>query len=736
MPLGSFRLNSLAKSISQIIQELFNTFTWGGNASGQLGLGYTSGNNEIPFNISNLRNLDPQDISFSKVSAGSSHSLAITTSGELWAWGLNSSGQLGLGDVTARTSPTRVGTATNWAQASAGGAHSLAITTSGELWAWGNNSSGQLGRGDTTTPQTTPIQIGSATNWVQVIAGANHSLAITTSGELWAWGANASGQLGRGNTTSPQTSPIRIGTATNWASVNAGANHSLAITTSGELWAWGLNTNGQLGRGNTTSPQTSPIQVGTATNWAQATGGDAHTIAITTSGELWAWGSNVNGRLGVGDTTQRTSPTQVGTATNWAQASAGGAHSLAITTSGELYAWGSNLNGRLGVGDTTQRILPTQVGTATNWAQASAGTSHSLAITTSGELWAWGLNTNGRLGIDLDHPNPSGVELLSTIISAGISHSLAITTSGELYAWGDNVFGQLGRGDATTSPQTIPTQVGTATNWAKVSGGTHTVAITTSGELYAWGNNGGGQLGRGNTTTPQTTPIQIGSATNWAQVNCGNTYTMAITTTGELWAWGDNGSGQLGLGDITRRTSPTRVGSATNWAQVSCSQTNVSTTVHSLAVTTTGELWAWGNNGSGQLGFGDTTQRTSPTRVGTATNWASVKAASGYSLAVTTSGELWAWGNNATGQLGQDDITQRTSPTRVGSATNWAQVSGGGGHSLAITTSGELWAWGSNVNGRLGVGDTTQRTLPTQVGTATNWAQVSCGPVFTMAIKS
>jgi alpha-tubulin suppressor-like RCC1 family protein len=375
MPLGSFRINSLGRrrGQEQNTGELFNLFSWGNNANGRTGLNITVDTTLTPTQVGTATN-------WLEVESNNAWSIAITTTGELWAWGGNTNGRLGLGDTAQRTIPTRIGSATNWAQVSAGSIHSLAVTTTGELWAWGGNTTGQLGRGNTTSPQTSPIRIGSATNWARVSAGNQHSLAITTTGELWAWGGNTAGQLGRGNTTSPQTSPIRIGSATNWAQVSAGiGNQSLAITTTGELWAWGNNDQGRLGLGDTTQ-RTSPTRVGSATNWAQVRTGSSHTLAVTTTGELWAWGENTSGRLGDGTTTQRTSPTRIGSATNWARVSAGNQHSLAVTTTGELWAWGNNTSGRLGLGDTTQRTSPTRVGSANGWLKVSAGTDHSIGI--------------------------------------------------------------------------------------------------------------------------------------------------------------------------------------------------------------------------------------------------------------------------------------------------------------------------------------------------------------------
>ena len=156
------------------------------------------------------------------------------------------------------------------------------------------------------------------TNVTQVSAGGGHTVAVKTDGTLWAWGNNSNGQLGDGDTTDQWSSPVQVGTDTHWASVAAGFDHTVAVKTDGTLWAWGSNSNGQLGDGAT--DQWSPVQVGTDTHWASVAAGNASTVAVKIDGTLWAWGSNWIGQLGlgVGDMTDRWSPMQVGTDTNWA----------------------------------------------------------------------------------------------------------------------------------------------------------------------------------------------------------------------------------------------------------------------------------------------------------------------------------------------------------------------------------------------------------------------------------
>ena len=357
-----------------------------------------------------------------------------------------------------------------------------------------------------------------------------------------------------------------------------------------------------------------------------------------------------------------------------------------------LFTWGSSASfGEGGHNDIVNRSSPTQVGSQNRWAKVDAGHDRCMAVKTNGTLWTWGMGTGGQMA------------------------------------------------NNTAYNRSSPIQVGALTNWAIPSSGNAPVAcIKTDGTLWMWGDNGGyGALGQNNTVN-RSSPVQVGSSTNWTAVAAGGSWCLAVDG-GKLFAWGKNtssgtNSGQLGLNDLIPRSSPTQVGSLTNWAQPA---TNVRSLGFSLCTKTDGTLWSWGFAGAdaiygrtnyGNLGLNDNNPRSSPTQVGSLTNWAIPSAGLGHSICTKTDGTLWTWGRNADGQLGLGDLINRSSPCQVGALTTWAKPTADNKASACIKTDGTLWTWGYNSQGQLGLGNNyPERSSPVQVGSLTGWQAVNGG---------
>ena len=348
-------------------------------------------------------------LSIREVAAGGNHTVAIAADGSLWAWGENSFGQLGtgVGELGNRTTPVRIGTDTNWRSVSAGSIHTVAIRTDGSLWEWGHPWGFRFGEitEEAAVARAVPRRIGTDTNWASVSAGVSHTVAIRTDGTLWAWGDNYRGQLGDGTTSSESgeghITPRQIGTDSDWADVSAGGYHTVAIKTDGSLWAWGCNRHCQLG----VEPwgwgynRTVPVRVGTDANWTGISAGGLHTMAIRADGSLWAWGWNEFRQLGASTAIGwGAMPVRVGGDSDWASVSAGFYHTVATKADGSLWAWGDNRQGQLGDGGRYMRDTPGRIGSDRNWTSVAAGIEYTVGIRSDGSLWTWGRNLRGQLG--------------------------------------------------------------------------------------------------------------------------------------------------------------------------------------------------------------------------------------------------------------------------------------------------------------------------------------------------
>jgi alpha-tubulin suppressor-like RCC1 family protein len=357
-----------------------------------------------------------------------------TSQSVAWAWGSNGSGQLGDGTVTGRSSPVSVvGGITDWCQVDIRFSTTVALRKNGTAWAWGNNGGGPLGD-NTTTARSSPVSVvGGISDWLQISAGGQHTLARRSNGSAWAWGCNTVGQLGD-NTTTSRLSPVSVvGGFSDWCQVSGGNLHSLAIRTSSGAWSWGCNNYGQLGDGTNTS-RSSPVSVvGGFTDWCQVSAGNVVTVAVRTGGSAWAWGTNYCGHLGDNSTTPKSSPVSVvGGFSDWCQVSTALNHSLAVRTNGTIWAWGANGCGRLGDGTTVAKSSPVSVvGGFTNWCQASAGRCHSVAVRNNGTVWSWGVATGGALGDNNSISSSSPVSVVGGIsdwvqVSAGLFTTVAL----------------------------------------------------------------------------------------------------------------------------------------------------------------------------------------------------------------------------------------------------------------------------------------------------------------------
>jgi alpha-tubulin suppressor-like RCC1 family protein len=366
--------------------------------------------------------------------------------------------------------------ATGWGATSTGGTiRPAAVYPAGSLFAWGDNEGGQLGNGDmSSNPALSPVavKLPAGTEVTQAQGSCENAYALTAQGQVWAWGDNSAGQLGDGGQEHSSSVPVRVSlpAGVTVTSVQAGCQHAVALTSTGEVLAWGINADRELGDGGIESSSNIPVRVHmpTGIRVTAVSAGDNFSLALTAAGQVFAWGDNSSGRLGAG-TTGAFSPTPVPVKlpalTRVTAISAGTEHSLARTVSGGVLAWGANSLGELGDGGAEDHSnVPVRVSLprGTRVTSVSAGFSNSMALTNFRQVLVWGTNQHGELGTGtatgfglLPTPVKLPAGSLVTAITAGHRHDVALTATGRVYGWGTGSL--LGTGSSSEMPS-LPVQ--------------------------------------------------------------------------------------------------------------------------------------------------------------------------------------------------------------------------------------------------------------------------------------
>ncbi|MBI0085728.1 MULTISPECIES: RCC1 domain-containing protein [Bifidobacterium] len=832
-----------------------NLYSWGSTS----GLGRDFDLITTPADRPGIVTPPEESVRFTQFSAGLSFSLALGSDGNLYSVGYNSSGQLGDGTTTSSSGALRKvimpADGTKFTRISAGFTHSLAIGSDGNLYSWGDNSSGQLGNG-TTDSLGTPSKVSLPTGvpkFTQISAGTNHSLALGSDGNLYSWGYNYHGELGNGNSGSvvPLPTPskrIMPTDGTKFTQISTGYNHSLALGSDGNLYSWGDNAYGQLGRSISGVNDGTPRKVNLPTGvsrFTQVIAGGYHSLALGSDGNLYSWGDNSKGQLGrVTSGTQDGTPGKVAmpTGVTITQASAPGTisgdFSLALGSDGNLYSWGDATYGRLGrntsgkfdgnpgmvdfpakpkptgvkfgdtpgmsltdnKGGTWSVITPPHAGgktdVAVSWSRNGQQPDAHLDYTyissytvafdsdggkptpdpqriTEGQQAArptaspakdgflfdgWFLKDaegGSKVAYDFSQPVTGNITL--------VAHWSPANTGG--WSISPSKGNAMGGQQTTITPPKLSrgirfNQISAggfqAGNWCGFS-----VGVASDGNAYAWGSNQHGQLGQGSaSSTPQKTPVRVplpdgvASSFTYKQAVAGGYHVLAIGSDGIVYSWGANDHGQLGDNTTTERSKPLPVKGADGQPfkafQVSAGAFD------SAAISPDGRVYTWGSENNNFTDY--STSKLAPALAkdpnGSGQGLHADQVSLGWSfiMAMDADGNVYTWGYNNYGQLGNGTATGTTNatyaadPARVPDPKDAsrtfkaAQISAGGFHALAIGQDGAAWAWGCNSLWELGDWSTANKPRPTQVGNPTNSsqpfqvAQISAGVHHSLAV--
>lgn len=393
------------------------------------------------------------------------------------------------------------------------------------------------------------------------------------------------------------TSTITAVRPGHYLSVVAGGAHTCGVTTDNWVLCWGASQYGQLGSGASGNAN-APVGVG-GTSFSQLAATSIRNCALTPDGVAYCWGDAGVGALGLGTTAApdqcfhncSETPVAVSGGLRFTTIGVGQEHACALVASGAAYCWGYNARGLLGMG-----IMDGPEDCVTD--DGRSGPCSTVPAAVVGGLRFTALAVGGSMGV-------SG------------EHTCGISTTGTAYCWGENTFGQLGDGTTTDRAAPVPVAGGLAFI-ALTIGFAYTCGLTTDGAAYCWGSNQGGALGVGTTQGPEscfrgepipcsTVPVAVAGSLQWAAISAGG-HTCAITPTGDAYCWGGSGP-ELGTGTTELATSPTAVSGGLKFATINAGSR------HSCGVTQTGIAYCWGNNDTGQLGTGSTISSNVPLRV-------------------------------------------------------------------------------------------------------------------------
>eukprot|EP01080_Neovahlkampfia_damariscottae_P006370 gene6370-10377_t len=439
------------------------------------------------------------------ISAGKSFSLALDKNGDVFGFGNSINGQFGMTGLFS--TPTKI-SLSNIKQISAGFDHSLFLDAFGNLYASGVNTKGQLGNGNTDT-QNTPQLITSLQNVTKLSAGYKYSLVLV-SGKVYGFGDNTNGQLGFFYTPLATSTPVLISQLNGIKGISAGFSHSLVFNSSDTL-AFGSNTNGKLGDGTETNSYIPRYVLGAPKEILDVQTGYAHSLLLGKYGDVYSFGKDSNGEIGRSSINRLTNPK------TFVSMSFGTAHTLAMNKSGSIFSWGLNAYGQLGDGTVDQKNTPQLLsGISGSIKQVEAGWATSFILRDDGKFYSFGFNVAGQLSLGhtttpMTSPGLVTRPFIVQKISASLYTTAYLGSDGNVYTAGGNNFGALGIGNTQTNfAITTSIQVPGLSNIVDISAGLyHFLTINSNGDVFGFGSNAAGQLGNGTTGNYFISPIPI-----------------------------------------------------------------------------------------------------------------------------------------------------------------------------------------------------------------------------------
>lgn len=645
----------------------------------------------------------PRSVSINKISANFQAAYVIDYLGKLWVWGSNSLANLGTGDLRGYDKPRSVGGASKtFCSVKPSGYTGLALDKNGQVWTWGYNFGGSIGN-NTFFPNSviTPVAIaGVKKTFCKVFGGDTYCFAIDQYNRAWAWGHNQYGYLGDNSVISRLT-PVSIAGSIKTFCHIEGLGNVIALDNNGKLWSWGYNNFGSLGD-NSVICRSTPVSVaGTCKTFCKIIGFNYVGAAIDKYGQIWTWGNNTYGKLGINSTVCYSTPVAIcGLTKTFCEISRTYNSVFALDKNGKAWCWGLNSSGELGTGDFICYSTPVAVkGINRTFCKIAGGATACYALDKNGLLWGWGAVVSAAALAQRNLYFSSPVSFLGNkktfcAVNGYQVAFLGLDKYGQIWGWGDNGDGSAGVNSLL--PVYSPTKIsGVAKTFCKIGGGVSAggaAAIDQYGQIWGWGYNTTGLVGN-NSTANTSTPVSVcGTKKTFCEIaNCGSFWKIALDKYGQIWGWGYNTQGQIGDNSTIAKSTPVAIcGIKKTFCQIAGGLRV------SRAIDQYGQIWSWGRNTNGIIGNNSFLNYCTPVSVcGARKTFCKIGSSYLSSYAIDQYGKIWSWGGNTYGELGDNTVVSKSTPIAiVGSTKTFCEIGAGQSYAIAIDKYGKVWAWG------------------------------------------
>jgi len=786
---------------SLAILEDNTVMAWGNNNAGQVG-DYSDGNNKfIPVKVSHLVNVV-------SIAAGKEHSMALKKNGTVWAWGSNDKGQLGIGSTINQNHPVQIETLDDIDAIAAGGQHSMALREDGTIWIWGLNNQGQLGNGTMLTDEvihyeTTPIKVESNQPFIGISAGENHSMALSADGTVWVWGDNSKGQLGTDtpqNILVPQLVYAPINAPDNLDPLNLGLQEPPKITIQEDNQSEYLffeirDAETPVQDLSVTGEADNPVLVPMDQVFIECNDGQCKAMITpsqndfgetliqfrvndkenSTVSSIKLVVEQVNDPPFISEiddqrTDENITSSPIYFTIDDLESNADdlflSAHSMntILVPDDQIVFGGSGKNRFVTITPGTDQSGLAVITLTVSDQKEAFSRSFTFSVNAApyisdiGDITIAEDQSTDHIYFEVSDTESSLTELTIEGFSSeqhivsdeniilnrtNLGYSLLIIPN-EDQSGKTKITLRVSDGNAVTEdtftltiePDNDPPIIKFEELMGKpaiAAGAFHCLAVRGGKDVMAWGRNDMGQLGIGNSGDGigRIFPHFVNGMEKIVNLAAGENHSLALSTDGKVWAWGNNSSGQLGIGDLNVKQldAPQKILHLTDIMAIDAGHT------HSLALQSDGTVWSWGNNSNGQLGNGLEISESKPILIPKLSSCIAIAAGYAHSVALKNDGTVWTWGLNSAGQLGDNSEINRNEPVPVGVA-NVIAIAAGDYHTVALKKDGTVWTWGDNPNGQLGDGTKETKYIPTRVANISKVIGIAAGYLHTLALRS